>query len=444
MCHLGSSDHSMVMVTVAGSLPSNSTIEEVPDWRKADLAKLREELFSVQWESDMENMDTLKSWEYVKTRLASAENNCVPKKKRRTSSRPLWMQQNIMRTIRRKKRLWATYQKSKEFEEYQAYKRVERETRRLVRQAKKKFERKLAKEAKRKPKMFYSYLNSKMSNRHSVGPLKDGETVVSSNESMANVLNKFFASVFTVENPDLPESLPSDVPNKLSDVKFSEESVSAKIDALKIDAAPGPDKITPRLLKSVSDVLCKPLSIVFMRSLNESVVPEDWRIANVTSIFKSGSKMSPGNYRPVSLTSIVCKIMESIIRDNIVSHLVANELLHSSQHGFMNSKSCQTNLLEYLDTLTRLVDQGYNVDVIYLDFAKAFDKVPHLRLLQKLQSCGISGQVLTWIGCWLSDRKQRVVLDGHVSEWLPVTTGVPQGSVLGRCCFVVVVMAATA
>ena len=112
MCHLGASDHSMVMVTVAGSLPSNSTTENVPDWGKADLSKQREEVMSIEWERDMQNMDTLNSWEFVKSRLASAENNCVPKKRRRISNRPLWMQQNVMRTIRRKKRLWATYQKT--------------------------------------------------------------------------------------------------------------------------------------------------------------------------------------------------------------------------------------------------------------------------------------------------------------------------------------------
>ena len=410
MCHLASSDHTMVMLTVAGCLPRNKTTEEVPDWRNADLSRLREEVACVDWVKEMDGMNTLESWDFFKKEVSVAELKCVPMKRRRVSSRPLWMQQNVMRIIRKKKRLWATYQRTKEFEEYQAYKRVEKETRKVVRQAKKKFERKLAKEAKSKPKMFYSYLKSKMSNRQSVGPLKDGESVVSDDERMANVLNKFFVSVFTEENPVLPEASKRNFQTMLDQVNFPKEAVLVKIKALKADSASGPDKLRPRVLQAVADILCCPLSIIFVRSLEEGEVPDDWRMANVTSIFKAGSKMSPGNYRPVSLTSIVCKIMESIIRDNMVAHLIANELLHASQHGFMNSKSCQTNLLEYLDTLTSLVDQGYDIDVIYLDFAKAFDKVPHLRLLQKLECCGITGIVLTWIGSWLTDRKQRVVI----------------------------------
>ena len=133
-------------------------------------------------------------------------------------------------------------------------------------QAKNKFEKKLAKEAKKKPKMFYSYLRSKTANRSSVGPLKD-EAVVSDDTGMANVLNKFFTSVFTTENPVLPEQAQYNVPEMLVDVVFSEDSVSQKIHALKTASAYGSDKIGPRVLKEAADVLCAPLSIVFSKSL---------------------------------------------------------------------------------------------------------------------------------------------------------------------------------
>jgi hypothetical protein len=111
-------------------------------------------------------------------------------------------------------------------------------------------------------------------------------------------------------------------------------------------------------------------------------VPEDWKSANVTPIFKKGAKSEPGNYRPVSLTSICCKLLESILRDVLMDHLERNKLINQSQHGFMPKKSCGTNLLEFLETVTREVDEGRPVDVIFLDFAKAFDKVPKERLLQ--------------------------------------------------------------
>ena len=150
------------------------------------------------------------------------------------------MQQNILKVIRKKKRLWNTYQKSKEYEEYLAYKRVEKEVKSVVLQAKKKFEKKLAKEAKKKPEQFYAYLKSKTSNKQSIGPLKDGDQVVSDNTGMANLLNQFFGSVFTNENTDIPDEPTYNIKSHLSDVQFGANNVLGKIHGLR----QAPDKIS--------------------------------------------------------------------------------------------------------------------------------------------------------------------------------------------------------
>jgi len=149
--------------------------------------------------------------------------------------------------------------------------------------------------------------------------------------------------------------------------------------------------------------------------------------------------MDRGVNRPISLTSHLCKIFERILKEHIVSHLVAHSLINESQHGFMAKRSCLTNLLEFLEYVTDAVDHtcGKPVDVIYLDFQKAFDKVPHRRLLNKLKARGISGNILNWICEWLNGCQQRVVLSGNVSAWLYVVSGVPQGSILWPLLFLI-------
>ena len=203
--------------------------------------------------------------------------------------------------------------------------------------------------------------------------------------------------------------------------------------------AAGPDGIPTRVLKICAAQLTKPLTILFKRSLQLGKLPSEWKRAKITPIFKKGSKSKAENYRPVSLTSQVCKILERVILKHIKSHLKHNRLVSTDQHGFQTGRSCQTNLLEAFELWTRWLDEGKGVDVAYLDYQKAFDRVPHQRLIRKLKGYGIRGSVLDWICDFLSDRSQQVVIGSSTSSSSRVVSGVPQGSVLGPTLFVIYV-----
>ena len=213
---------------------------------------------------------------------------------------------------------------------------------------------------------------------------------------------------FSLENP----------PPTIADVVITEQMVYNKLRSLKIDKSPGPDGWPTVVLKEISDVICAPLSMIFKMSVQSGTLPESWQVGYVIPIHKSGSQQNPSTFRLVSLTSVIGKVLESLIRDVVLNHLLENNLMSPYQHGFLPQRSCCTQLITAMNHWTESLQQGYHTDVIYFDFCKAFDTVPHLRLLRKLDAYGISGNLLKWIKSFLTCRKQHVEINGQYSSWV--------------------------
>ena len=228
----------------------------------------------------------------------------------------------------------------------------------------------------------------------------------------------------------------------LQDIKFSKQDIEWACSELSSLSSPGPDGVPALLLKTASQELSRPLFLIWRASLDQGIIPPDLLLVLVSPVHKGGSRGVPANYRPVALTSHIVKLFERVVRRSIVTHLEQNNLLPDGQHGFRAKRSCLTQLLSYWDNILDQLEQGKGVDAVYTDFAKAFDKCETGVLLHRLKDCGIRGKMGHWIAAFLdpSTRMQAVGVDGRLSDLVAVTSGVPQGTVLGPCLFLIHLM----